>query len=72
MADRVKMDEKNLDQYLDIQSIADRNPQFTVGQLRWFVVKKKENGLESAIKRLGRKLYFHVPTLLKWIEDQKS
>lgn len=72
MADQVKMPEQNLDQYLDIQSIIDRNPQFTLGQLRWLVVKKKENGLEPAIKRLGRKLYFHVPTLLNWISDQKS
>lgn len=64
--------ETQLDDYLDLMSIPERHPQFTEGQLRWFVVRRKELGLESAIKRLGRRLYFHIPTFLKWIEAQKA
>jgi hypothetical protein len=67
-----KLNHTKLDDYLDMLSFVDRYPQFKVGQMRWFVVRKKELGLEPAIKRLGRRLYFHVPTFLKWIEAQKS
>lgn len=66
------MSENQLDDYLDLQSIPKQHPQFKEGQLRWFVVRKKELGLEQAIKKLGRRLYFHMPTFLKWIESQKA
>ncbi len=64
--------EAELDQYLDLRSFVTRYPQFKEGQLRWFVVRKKQLGLEPAIKRLGRRLYFHVPTFLKWIDEQAA
>ncbi len=67
-----RLNETQLDQYLDVQSLIKRHPQFQEGQLRWFVVRKKELGLDSVIKRLGRRLYFHVPSFLKWIEEQKA
>lgn len=66
------MAETRLDEYLDLRSFLERYPQFREGQMRWFVVKKKENGLEGAVRRLGRRLYFHVPTFLKWVEEQRG
>lgn len=62
----------HLDHYLDIQSLIEKHPQFTEPQLRWFVVRKSELGLESSIKRLGRRLYFHVPSFLAWIDTQEA
>ncbi len=64
------MNNTQLDQYLDLHSFLKRYPQFKEGQLRWLVVKKKENGLEKAIRRLGRRIYFHVPTFLEWVEGK--
>jgi hypothetical protein len=66
------MSQTQLNEYLDLQTFIERHPQFNKGQMRWFVVKKKENGLAPAIKRLGRRLYFHVPTFLKWVEAQNA
>ncbi len=66
------MKEAELDQYLDLRSLVERYPQFKENQLRWFIVKKKELGLEPAIKRLGRRIYFHVPTFIQWINEQHS
>ena len=65
------MTETQLKDYLDIPSTVE-NSRFTKNQLRWLVVKRKENGLDGAIKRVGRKLYFHIPTFLKWVEEQKG
>ena len=61
-----------LDDYLDIPTFLRRYPQFKEGQLRWLVVKKKENGLDKTLKRLGRKLYFHVPSVIELLESQDS
>jgi len=59
---------RQLDEYLDLQTFLRRYPQFKEGQMRWFVVKKDRYGLTPAIKRLGRRLYFHVPTFLEWLQ----
>lgn len=66
------MNQIHEDQYLDLQSFIKRYPQFKEGQMRWFIVRKKELGLAPAIKRLGRRLYFHVPTFFKWVESQDA
>ena len=58
-----------LDDYLDIETFVKRYPQIKVNQLRWLVVKKKKYGLEDSIKRLGRRLYFHVPSIIKFLEN---
>lgn len=66
------MKDTQLDNYLDLQTFLERYPQFREGQLRWFIVRKNELGLAPAIKRLGRRLYFHVPTFIQWIESQDA
>lgn len=62
--------ENRLEDYLDLQSFLAKYPQFKESQLRWMVVRRKDYGLESSIKRIGRRLYFHVPSFLKWVEKQ--
>lgn len=66
------MIETQLDQYLDLETFIERYPQFKKGQMRWFVVRRKEMGLDKAIKKLGRRLYFHVPTFVQWVESQNA
>jgi hypothetical protein len=66
------MSNTNLDEYLDLKTFLKRFPQFKEGQLRWFIVCKEKLGLTSAFKRLGRRLYIHVPTFLKWVELQDA
>jgi hypothetical protein len=62
----------HLEEYLDIKSFIKQYPQFKEGQLRWFVVRKNELGLSGAIKRLGRRLYIHVPSFIRWVESQSA
>lgn len=66
------MYQTRLNEYLDLQTFIEQHPQFNEGQMRWFVVQRKKNGLDGAIKRLGRRLYFHVPTFLNWVEAQSN
>jgi len=66
------MNYTKLEEYLDLQTLIQKYPQFKEGQIRWLVVNKKQNGLDFAIKRIGRRLYFHIPSFLEWIEKQIS
>lgn len=66
------MSQDRLDDYLDLASFLKRYPQFKESQMRWLVVKKSTNGLDKCIKRLGRRLYFHIPTFLEWVKNQKA
>lgn len=64
------MTETQLKDYLLIPSFAERYPEFPESRLRWLIVKKKENGLEKVIRRIGRRIYIHVPSFLQWVEGK--
>lgn len=57
--------------YLSAQQIVD-NPRypFTMGQLRHFLLKRHKNGLDMAVRRIGKRLYLRQDLLDQWIEDQ--
>lgn len=66
------MNTTTLDDYQPIEGITKMHPQLTVNQLRWIVANKDKYKIAHAIKRVGRKLYFHVPSLLHWISEQNA
>lgn len=61
-----------IDEYLDIESMIGRFPQFSKNQLRWIVANKEKYKIACAIKRVGRKLYFHMPTFSSWLDAQDA
>lgn len=62
----------NLDDYQNLESITLKYPQITINQLRWIVANKERFQIEHAIKRIGKRLYLHIPSLLAWIESQHA
>jgi len=67
-----KTQQDKLADYQNIQSITTSHPQISVNQIRWIVANKERFQIEHAIKRIGRRLYFHMPSLLAWIQSQKA
>ena len=59
--------------YLAAQQIVDnsRYP-FTMGQLRHFLLKRHKNGLDKAVRRIGKRLYLRQDLFDQWIEQQAS
>ena len=57
--------------YLDVQQLADsdRYP-FTIGQLRHYLNRRHANGLDSAVRRVGKRLYLRQDLFDQWIEAQ--
>lgn len=62
----------NLECYMDLKSITEKYPQFTKNQLRWLIACKDEKGINHIIKRVGRRIYFNIPSFLEWIEKQNA
>jgi len=57
--------------YLSAKQIADEGCYpFTLGQIRHFLLMRHKNGLEKAILKIGKRLYFRVDLFDQWIEEQ--
>ena len=41
---------------------------FTMGQIRNFLMKKSENGLDSCVRKIGKRIYFREDLFVQWIE----
>jgi hypothetical protein len=61
-----------LHEYQSIETIAKVYNQFSINQLRWIIANKERYGLSNAVKRIGRKIYFHMPSLTEWVEQQNA
>lgn len=58
-------------EYRSLQQIVNnaRYP-FTMGQLRHYLLKRHKNGLEKAVRRIGKRLYLRQDLFDEWIEKQ--
>jgi hypothetical protein len=52
------------------QIIDDAKYSFTMGQLRHYLLKRHKNGLEKAVRRIGKRLYLRKDLFEAWIEEQ--
>ena len=61
-----------LDDWLDIPTFLEQHPQFTKGQIEGLTrpFNRAVNGLDGAVKLIGRKLYIHVPAFSFWMSQQ--
>jgi hypothetical protein len=58
-------------EYLTIKQVADKYP-FTSGQIRHFLTMRHRNGLENAIRKIGKRIYVRLDLFQSWIESQGS
>lgn len=59
-------------QYLTVKQITDCNQYpFTVGQMRHYLIMRHRNGLDAAIRKIGKRLYLK-DLFEAWIESQIS
>ena len=40
------------------------------GQIHYFLTKRHKNGLEEAIRKIGKRIYFRLDLFDSWIEKQ--
>lgn len=44
---------------------------FTEAQLRWWIFNASTNGLQSAVVRIGRRVYIDVDAFSAWVDAQQ-
>ena len=45
---------------------------FTKSQLQWALRFRDKNGLDAAVVKLGRRLYLHRPTFMRWLVSRRG
>lgn len=56
-----------LDEWKSMQAFLESHPQFQEGQMRWLLRHRKRNGLDDAVRKLGRSIYIHQGLFAQWI-----
>lgn len=52
------------------QIVASDQYPFTIGQIRHYLMMRHKNGLEKAVRKIGKRLYFRRDLFEQWIESQ--
>jgi hypothetical protein len=58
-------------EYVSLKQIADNSKYpFTMGQLRHYMMHRHKNGLDSAVRKIGKRLFLRIDLFNAWIEQQ--
>ena len=56
--------------YRTIRQIAESSQYpFTIGQLRYYLMFRHKNGLEKAVRKIGKRIYLREDLFEEWIES---
>jgi len=60
-------------EYWSIQQILSSGKYpFTLGQIRFFLLHRHRNGLQNAVRKVGKRLVLRMDLFDQWIEEQTS
>jgi len=69
-------DAKNLDSkavfdgvyyWKTLEGFVEVHDQFHLNQLKWLLRNRKYNGLDKAVRKIGKRIYFHEQLFADWI-----
>lgn len=59
--------------YLSIKQIAeDQKYPFSIPMMRHYLLHRHKNGLEGAVRKIGKRLFIREDLFDSWIEEQKG
>lgn len=61
---------ENWPNILTVRQFCDRFPAFTQGSIRWLIFRAEENGLGTALVRIGRRVLIDVDEFFWWIKNR--
>jgi hypothetical protein len=61
-----------MSEYLTVRQLSQRHKAFSESSLRYHIFHEKQNGLSSAIRRVGRKILIREDGFLAWLEGQNG
>ena len=54
-----------------VKQFSARNPAFSEGSLRWLLFNSRENKLDAAVVRVGRRVLIDEDRFFAWVEEQQ-
>ena len=63
------MDSRNL---RSVNQAVEENPWLTHGAVRWLIFNADSNGLESALVRVGNRVFIDVDRFNEWLEERRG
>lgn len=57
---------------LTVKQMAGKYPAFSESSLRYHIFHEAKNGLDKAIRRIGRKILIDEEAFFAWVEDQNA
>jgi hypothetical protein len=57
---------------LSVPDVCARYPALRLGGLRWQLFRRRENGLDRAVVRVGRRLLIDAAAFERWLDDQRE
>lgn len=58
--------------YMTVQQLSEKYPAFTVSGIRWALFNKEQNGLRSAVRKVGRKVLIDEAAFVDWVESKAA
>jgi hypothetical protein len=55
-----------------VRKVSKDNPEFSEPSLRWIIFNAKTNGLESALVRVGSRVYIDTERFNEWLEERRG
>lgn len=57
---------------LTVKQFVENYPAFTIGGLRHLIFFERRNGFKKCVRRVGRKVLLHVPSVFEWIDENNG
>jgi len=57
---------------VNVAQFCEQNPAFSHGSIRWLLFNRQENGLQSAVVRVGRRVLIDVDRFFEWLDAQSE
>ena len=51
--------------------LASETPAFSEAAIRWMIFRSKENGLDAALVRIGRRVFIDVEKFNSWLDSRR-
>jgi hypothetical protein len=57
----------DLDRWKPLDRFVEEHDQFRLSQLRWLLRDRKGNGLDRAVRKIGKRIYIHDELFAEWM-----
>jgi hypothetical protein len=62
----------NFEYWSPQQIVSSGNYPFTMGQIRHFLLHRHRNGLQSSVRKIGKRLVLRMDLFEQWIESNQG